>query len=354
MNKKIIIPHSMPDISDREINAVRRVLLGSHITQGPEVASFEKESAIKFNRKYAVAVNSGTSALHIALEALSARGGEVIIPSYTCTALLNAINMAGAKPKVVDVDRESDNIKPELVQKAINKKTRAVIVPHILGLPADIKEIIKTGIPVIEDCAMSIGAHIGNAPVGSFGDISIMSFYGTKMLGTGQGGMIFTSKKTILHKIKDLTEYDNRPQYKPRYNYKMTDIQAALGRVQLKRLESFINKRINIAKSYFNALKSFSVKLPASPQTGHVYFRFVVELSKNARSITQRKLLNKGIEAKPPIFRPIHRYLNLPAGQFKNTEEIYNRSISIPIYPKLSKEQQNKVTGELAKILKIS
>ena len=195
---KIFIPHSRPTLDSSEATAVARVVNSGYVSEGAEVLKFERAFARYQGQKGAVAVNSGTAALHLALLALGVgKDDEVMIPSYVCTALLNAVLYTQARPRVVDVHFEDGNISTEAIQKNITKKVKAMVVPHMFGQPADIKDLMGFGMPVVEDCAQAVGASYENKKVGSFGAAGVFSFYATKMMTTGEGGIILTDNEKI-------------------------------------------------------------------------------------------------------------------------------------------------------------
>src|SRR5262245_59537050 len=209
------ISHSQPTIDEKDLAAVRDVLKSGHLAQGSKVREFEKTVARRVRVKDAVAVNSGTSALHLVLLALGVTPkDEVIIPSFVCTALLNAVLYVGAKPIIVDVDKNSFNICPQEVKRKMTARTKAVIAAHMFGYPADMKSLLRLGVPVVEDCAQTIGGDCQGKPVGSWGKASICSFYATKMLTSTEGGMVLSNDTKLLAAVKDLREYDNVQKYK--------------------------------------------------------------------------------------------------------------------------------------------
>jgi perosamine synthetase len=184
-----MIPHSKVFFDEADLAVVAKVLRSGHLAQGRHVLSLEQKAASFIEVRHAVAVSSGTAALHLSLRALGVdEGSEVILPSYVCTAPLNAVKYVRATPVLVDIDPATYNITAETIIKARSNRTRAIIVPHMFGLPADIDPIISLGIPVIEDCAHSIGARYRGRLTGSIGLLSVFSFYATKMLGAGEGG----------------------------------------------------------------------------------------------------------------------------------------------------------------------
>jgi len=337
---KDTIPHSRPTLGPDEAKAVVEVIESGYIAEGEKVNHFERAFANFLGAKDAVSTNSGTSALHLILRAMGiGQGDEVIIPSYVCSALLNAVNYTGATPILADIDPGTYNLDVTDIRRRLNPYTKAIVVPHLFGLAADMESLLDLGVPIIEDCAQSIGTTAHQRPVGLFGVAGIFSFYATKVITTGEGGMVATNSRDIAARIRDLKAYDKRKDYKIRYNYKMNDIQAALGIVQLKQLGSIIRRRREIAGRYNRAFNSYRLKLPPT-DSGHIYFRYVLGLKMDAIPWIQ-ELACMGITSDRPIHVPLHQSLKL--GGYPATEKAWQQSLSIPIYPSLSHEEINRV-----------
>ncbi|MFB3925678.1 MAG: DegT/DnrJ/EryC1/StrS family aminotransferase [Syntrophales bacterium] len=345
-----MIPHSRALLNQDDFKGVESVLKSGLLVQGEQVARFEELLSSTVGTGSAAAVNSGTAALHLSLTALGVgKGDEVIIPSFVCSALLNAVRYVGAEAVLADIDLPTFNIDAEDIEKRITSRTKAVIVPHMFGLPADMDAILSLGIPVIEDCAQSIGSRYKRICTGAFGVVSIFSFYATKMLTTGEGGMVLSDNPSITGIIKDLRNYDEKEDYVVRYNYKMTDFQAALGISQLKKLPLFIEKRKRIASLYDDALEGCDIGTPAVPEDrDHVYYRYVISRPPPDFMENMKKA---GIDCKRPVFRPLHRYFGL-AG-YPNTEEAWNRAVSIPIYPALRDQEAHRIADTLRRLCRL-
>lgn len=337
-----MISHSRPTLDQDDYRHVMNVMKSGMLVQGEQVDRFEENLSSFIGVKNGVAVSSGTAAIHLSLIALGiGREDEVIIPSYVCPALLNAVMYVNAVPVIADINRSTFNIDADDLKKRITKKTKAIIVPHMFGLAAEIDRIISFGIPVIEDCAQSIGALYQDHYAGTFGVCSIFSFYATKMLATGEGGMVLSDDDGLSKTIRELRDYDEKDLYSVRYNYKMTDIQAALGISQLKKVPSFIERRRKIADFYAGTLQKKTFSIPEVPgERKHIYYRYVLLLDNASGFIKEMK--RKGIECKRPVFKPLHRYLGLSG--YPVTEEIWNKAVSIPIYPSLSDEELRRIT----------
>lgn len=334
------IPHSRPTLGEDEAQAVAAVVRSGHIAEGKAVARFEKAFAKKMGVQHAVAVSSGTAALHLTLLAMGVGpDDEVIIPSYVCTALLYAVAYVGAKPILAEIDPQTFNIDPGDVQKRISRRTKAIIVPHMFGLAADLDRLLKLDVPIIEDCAQGVGGFHRNKPLGTLGEAAIFSFYATKVIATGEGGMVIAKSTDVLDRIRDLKTYDEKKANRTRYNYKMTDIQAAVGEVQLGRLDDFIALRQIIAQHYREALKSIAVKLPAD-RDEHIYYRFTIGLDSDCLPLIQR-LTQQGIGCARPVFLPIHRHLEVDG--YPITDRAWSTTLSIPLYPSLEADAIDQV-----------
>ena len=346
----LTIPHSRPWINSADIRAVARVLRGGQIAQGDEIAAFEREMGDFLDMPPGVAVSSGTAALHLALLGLGiGRGDEVILPSYVCVAPLHAVEYVGATPRLADIEPTSFNIDPSDVRRRITRRTRAIIVPHLFGLPADLDELLHLGIPIIEDCAQAIGARYRNRPVGTFGALSILSFYATKLFTTGEGGMVIGRDRRVLARIRDLRDYDERRQHKTRFNYKLTDFQAALGRSQLRRLPTMLVRRSALAERYRRHWATLPIRVPAADdRRTHAYHRFVVSCPTAAARVA-RRLSTMGVTARPPIFRPINRTLGLEG--FPGTDHAFRHALSLPLYPTLTARDAEVVMRALPRAI---
>ena len=346
-----MIAHSRPTLLENDSTSLSKVLKSGHIAQGNQVAEFEESMATFLGMKGGVATSSGTSALHLSLLVLGIKeGDEVIIPSYVCSAPLNAIYYVRATPVLVDINPSTFNLSVRKVLKCVTKNTKAIIVPHLFGLPAEMDEILSLGIPVIEDSAQALGGIYKTKNVGSFGLLSVFSFYATKVITTGEGGMLLSNSEDLLEKIRDLCDYDKKWDYKLRYNYKMTDLQAALGINQLNELPQFLKRRKDIAYQYSSALKESPVILPTEhPDSTHIYYRYVVKVAGDVNNYIEL-LQKEGICCDRPVYRPLHHYLDID--NCRETDRVWNSALSIPIYPSLNDGDVERVIQALKKVLK--
>ena len=343
------IPHSKPTLGEEEARAAAAVVASGHVAEGPAVAAFERELCTHVGVAHAVAVSSGTAALHVVLAAMGiGPGDEVIIPSFVCSALLNAVAYTGAVPVPADIDAATLNLDPQEVERRLSRRTRAVILPHMFGLPADLDRFIGLGVPVIEDCAQSIGAVHGSRPVGSCGQAAVFSFYATKVIATGEGGMVATPSRELAARVNDLKTYDRRDEHATRFNFKLTDIQAAIGRVQLGRLNTFIGRRRAIARRYCSAFQGLPVRLPPDA-AGHIYFRYVLDVGADCTEFI-RRAAHAGIGCARPVYIPLHRLLKLDG--FPRTERAWRQCVSIPIYPSLTDADVERIISVVSGLLK--
>jgi dTDP-4-amino-4,6-dideoxygalactose transaminase len=344
-----IIPHSRPTLIGSESQAVSSVLESGQIAQGPKIHEFEKQFSGYIGKKEAAATSSGTAALHLALLALGVTDNDdVIVPSFVCTAVLNAVLYIGANPVVADIDPETHNISVDSVRKAITKKTKAVIVPHMFGCPAEMEKLSEFGIAIIEDCAQAVGSDYKGQKAGSFGILSVFSFYATKVLTAGEGGMVVCDSEDLIARVRDLREYDNKQDYAVRFNYKMTDFQAALGLSQLSHLEEFLDKRRMIADRYFSEFEDCGFLLPVRKKgREHIYYRFVVKTEEDA-SLFLKRLQQKGVLCQRPVFVPLHVCLGLSG--FSRTLEAWQKTVSIPLYPSLTDDEIEKIIAVVREI----
>jgi perosamine synthetase len=344
-----MISHSRPTIETDEIQAAIEVLRSRQLAQGGMVEQFERGMAAYLGLAGGVAVHSGTAALEVALRALGVGpGDEVILPSYVCPAPLLAVQRVGAMPRVVDIDLDTFAIDPAAARLALTVKTKALIVPHLFGLPADLTALERLGVPIIEDCAQTLGAMEQGRAVGSVGLFTICSFYATKLLCTGEGGMVLSRDESLLERVRMLREYDEAPSLlQAATNLKMTDLQAAIGLVQLNHLAFFLERRNSLAEEYRATLNGTQLVLPSVPAgRTHVYYRFVVRLPDlrdqvdGVGSVIAR-LEGRGIQCRKPVFRSLHRYLEFDG--FPASEEAERTALSIPLFPSLTDEDVAQV-----------
>lgn len=322
--------------------AVDRVLDSGRYVLGSETESFEKEFANYVGVRYAIATSSGTSSLFLILKALNiSAGSEVIVPSYTFIASISPVLMVNARPVFVDVDYDTMTIDPNHVEKAISKKTKAVIIVHLFGHSADLDPIIeiadKHGLYVIEDAAEAHGALYKGRKVGSYGHVGFFSFYPTKNLSVyGDGGMVVTNDKDVADKIRLLRHHGQvgREEYKfLGYNMKMSEIHAAIGRVELKKLDNRNRKRRKLAEIYNEELEGI-VKTPVEREWAyHVYHLYTIKCENRDR--LREYLMEHGVETGVYYCKPANKYQvfneKIRKMNFKVANRLTREVLSLPI-----------------------
>ncbi len=345
------IKQSCPYLEKSDFDYIEEIIRNQFIAQGKFVDELQKEFSKFLGVRYSNATSSGTAALHLALLSLNIKeGDEVIIPSYTCSVLLDVLNYVRAVPVLSDIDPETFNVTYDILKKKVTKKTKAIIITHTFGFPAEMDQIIKLGVPIIEDCAHAIGSLYKGRPTGSIGTISVFSFYATKMLATGEGGMVCTNDRELADTISDLNNPSSRNTYRIRYNYKMSDLTAGLALNQLKKLDSFVKRRKLIAEQYKKSFSSQPVEFQrALPGTVPNFYRFVIRTPVAEKII--RFTQNEGIICDMPIFKALHhynKYLN-ENNDLVGTDLLWKENVSIPIYPSLTNNEILKITDTILK-----
>jgi dTDP-4-amino-4,6-dideoxygalactose transaminase len=343
-----LIPHARPSLDDDDARAVARVVRSGQVAQGPEVAAFERDLAARLGVVEAAAVASGTVALELALAAVGVGAGdEVIVPTYVCDALYHATVRAGARPVLADADPRTHGLAVNDVRRRLTARTRAIVVVHPFGRAVDVTPFLGLGPAVVEDCAQALGALVAERPAGARGAAAVCSFYATKLMTTGEGGAVAGSA-ALVARVRDAREYDERDDLAPRGNAKLTDLQAALGRSQLARLDRFIARRRAIAARYRAALAGLACALPEDVGPAHVYHRFVVELERPVEGVIAA-LATRGVTARRPVFRPLHRATGLDG--YPEADRLWSRALSLPCYPTLGDAEVDAVARALREAL---
>ena len=375
-NKKIRVPFFIPDISKSDKLAVMNALNSHMLTDGPQLRKFEREFAKYTGSKYAVGVSNGTASLHLALKALGLKkGDEVIIPDITFVATANSVLLAGATPVLVDVNYDDMNISLDSIKQNITSKTKAILPVHLAGKickMTQIKKIAKkNNLLLIEDCAHAIGTKLNNKHAGTFGSIGCFSFYPTKNFTTIEGGMVITNSKRIAEYVTSARSHgltrslaDRYSKGKPwdydiinpGFNYRLDEIRASLGINQLKRINSLNSKRFLASKYYSKQLEEIPgiITPEIFRNKEHTYHLYIVRIKNEFgqnRDVVFKELKKVGIQVSLH-YKPLHRfsaYKNLTKtyGRLDNSEQIYKESLSLPLYPSISKKQQDLVINNI-------
>ena len=350
----IVIPAARPDIGVVEQAAVARVLESGMLAQGPEVAAFEQEfSSQVVGGRHAVAVNSGTSALHLSLLACGiGPGDEVIVPSFTFAATANSVALTGATPVFVDIEPNHFCIDPAAVEAAIGPRTRAVMPVHLYGHPAalsSLKEICeRRGLLLIEDAAQAHAAAVDEIPVGAWGLAASFSFYPTKNMTTGEGGIVTTPDAGIARTLRLLRNQGQERRYENEIvglNNRMSDVHASIGRVQLGRLSLFTRRRQENA-AFYDASLSGVVTPPVAVGAVHVYHQYTIRVVGLDRDAFAERLAEQGVGSGVYYPIPTHR---LPAfandQDLPETDRAAKECLSLPIYPNLTNDERERVAA---------
>lgn len=367
------IPYGRQCIEDDDIQAVVNVLRSDYLTTGPKIEEFESIVAKYTGTKYAVAVSNGTAALHAACFAAGiGPGDEVITSPITFAASANCVLYCGGKPVFADIDPKTYNIDPLDTRKKITSRTKAIIPVHLAGQPCDLDEIHKIArehhLIVIEDGAHALGAEYKGQKIGGLSDMTTFSFHPVKPITTGEGGMVMTNDDKLYHKLllfrshgitrePSCMETVDGPWYYEQqllgYNYRITDIQCALGISQMGKLERFIAKRRELAHRYDEALMDCEdiitpFQLKETKSGWHLY---IIQVTNHKRKCIFEKLQKHGIGVNVhyiPVYRfPYYQKNGYEKVYCENAENLYKNMISLPIYARLSKEQQEKVISVL-------
>jgi perosamine synthetase len=350
---------NLPKIGEEEIEAVIKVMrsgiLTSGLGMGPTVTEFEKGFAKMACAKHAVAVNTGTAALHAAVMAIGVkRGDEVILPSFTFVATAEAVALAGAKPVFADIDPETYNLAPSAVEKALTKKTKAILPVDLYGFSADMKPLReianKNGLALVEDAAQAHGTTYEGKSVGAIADAACWSMYAAKNIMTGEGGVITTNNDEIAETLRMIRTHGEKAKYASLIlgtNYRMSEMQAAIGNVQLERLAGFLTKRRQNAEQLTKILENSKLILPYdSKDRLHSWYLYTARLkdaTETQRNSLLQDLKNKGIGAEAYYVNPVHQMpfyrKNFGTPKLPETEKASKQVFSLPIHPGVTEEQ---------------
>ena len=348
-----MIPAAKPIIGDEEREAVDRVLRSGMLAQGPEVKAFEDEFSPFVGNRHCIAVNSGTSALHMAFVAAGIRSGdEVIVPSFSFAATANAVRLAGATPVFADIEQDYFNIDPAAVEAAITPRTRAIMPVHLYGHPAAMTELQaicqRHNLLLFEDAAQAHAASLNGTMVGAFGVAGSFSFYPTKNMTSGEGGMVTTGCDHIARQVRLLRNQGMERRYENEvigFNTRMTDLHAAIGRVQLQKLNLWTQQRQHNASFLSANLKGVIVP-PVAEGAVHVYHQYTIRVVDQNRDEFADQLTKLGVGNGVYYPAPIHRLpsfgltLDLPT-----TEQVTQQCLSLPVHPSLTQQDLETIVN---------
>lgn len=339
-----IVPHSRPTLGEQEQKAVSEVVAGGWVAQGPQSAALEDLASAYLGTPGATACGSGTHALLLGLRALGiGPGSRVAIPAFTCAAVLYAVEGAGAEAVLLDCAEGSLGPAHEMLAEM---RVDAVVVVHPWGYPLDAEAWRQSGIPMIEDCAQSLGARWAERPVGSTGDATVLSFYATKILCAGEGGLLSLRDEEALARARALRDYEADAYLPGRSNFKMSDLSAALARVQWSRLPEFLEARRTRAERYLDEVTALGLQPVGVPAgSSPSWYRFLCWSPVDVGPILER-CVEAGVQCRRPVPVPLDRLKG--SASMPNAEGAWNRLISLPIYPTLTAEEQDRVLEVLA------
>lgn len=364
------IPITRPSFTDAEEKALLEVLASGWVSQGPKVAEFEGAFAASIGARYAVATSSCTTALHLVLAALGiGPGDEVVVPALTYVATANVVEYQGARPVFVDVDLKTFNLDPDRLEERITKRTKAIIPVHLFGLAADMDPILdiarRRHLLLIEDAACAVRSLYRGKPAGTFGIAGCFSFHPRKVITTGEGGMVVTEDRRLARKLQvlrshgaavsDLDRHRGKGFVLPvfdvvGYNYRMTDLQAALGTVQLQKADQIVGRRRHLAKVYTEAFRELPGLLPPTEPEGffHTYQSYILLLASGRRDPLAGHLEKSGIAVRQGT-HAVHalgyyrRRYGLKAKDFPRAWRADRDSLTLPLYPQMTEAEQGRV-----------
>ncbi len=348
-HQRPIITHSKPFLSAKDQKAINAVLKSGMVAEGNVVREFEHTVSQYLGLLGGVATSSGTDALLLAMKSLGiSNADEVIIPTYACRSVWDAVKITGAKPVLCDIGEDwcgnLDTIKPH-----ITRRTKAIIVVHTYGIMVEVASICKLGIPVIEDCCQAFGNKWEGKMAGTIGDFCVLSFHATKLLTTGEGGMVLTKDRNWISRLRGLKQGKNIRGI-VRYRQPMSDLQAALGLSQLARYESFLKRRRLIADYYFTHLQGLLIELPNHIRHRSIFFRFPLRIRGDFEAL--RKLFDaEGIQVRHGVDALLHRIMEVGSTKFPMAQKYFNETLSIPLYPALKRKECERVVDACHRIL---
>jgi len=366
------IPIAKPHIDEKDKAGVMETLNSGYLSMGKKYIQFEQAMNAYTHSKYAMAVSNGTCGLHLAVKALGLKkGDEVITSPFSFISSSNCLLFEGVKPVFVDVEETTFNLDPNLIERAITSKTKAILVVHIFGQSAEMKPILKLAkkynLKIIEDACESLGSNYYNKATGTMGDIGVYAFYPNKQMTTGEGGMMVTNSKKLADLCKSLRNQGRGKQgdwlihERLGYNYRMDEMSASLGVTQLKKLDWMIKEKAKVVNWYQQMLADLEqqkkVQLPKTgPNRTHSWFVYAIRIKKNKRNKLMNHLADKGIQTKPylPVIhlQPFMKErFNYKKGDYPVAEKIAAQSLALPLYIGLKKSEVKYIIDQITNFL---
>jgi len=351
-----VVRLAKPAVGEEELAEIRAVLESGQLTMGPKVAEFEHLLAGLAGTREAVAVSSGTAALHVAVLALGiGPGDEVLVPAYTFPATGNVVALAGAKPVLVDVDPVTMNMDPADAARRVTPQTKAILAVHLFGRPARLEEL-PDGLPVIEDAAGALGARRGDRPCGSLGSLACFSFHPRKIVTTGEGGALTTDDASLAEASRSLRHHGWSPSHeygdmpRPAFNYRLSDVLCALGIPQLRRFDELYAAYDRVARGYAERLAELPVTLPTTdPGDRHGWQAYVVQVDDRDRVMAE--LRADGIQCQIGTYA-LHRLgAYRDQGSFPGADAAFERALALPLHTRLTEAELDRVADELDKLV---
>jgi perosamine synthetase len=350
-----VVRLARPAVGEEELAEIREVLESGQLTMGPKVEEFESLLAGVAGTRQAVAVSSGTAALHVAVLALGiGPGDEVLVPAYTFPATGNVVALAGATPVLVDVDPVTMNMDPEAAARRVTPRTKAILAVHLFGRPARLEEL--PDLPVIEDAAGALGARRGDRPCGSLGALACFSFHPRKIVTTGEGGAVTTSDDALAEASRSLrhhgwspsSAYDDMPA--PAFNYRLSDVLCALGIPQLRRFDELYAAYDRVARGYSERLEQLDVVLPSTdPGDRHGWQAYVLQVDR--RDEVMASLRAAGVQCQIGTYA-LHRLGAFrDQGPFPGADAAFERALALPLHTALTDAELDRVAAELDKVV---
>ena len=346
------ITHNKPCLDEKDAQSAYDAVLSGWVAYGDIGCRLEQELSQRIlgQDDAAVLCSSGTSGIYLALNALNIKDGdEIILPSYVCTALLNAILMTGARTVLVDIEPDNLSLTAGIAKKHITSRTRAIIAVHSYGIPCELDDLLGLGIPVVEDCAQGLGSSFADGSrLGSKGDMSVFSFYATKSITGGYGGALLSKHDKYIDSVRDYINFDNPEQYQPRFNFMLSDINAAVALSQFGKLDRFMTRRIEIGRQFTDAIGNREFHLPSIGSDKFNHFRYLIHMKTESDLIAlQEYLASNNIDSIIPLenYELLHNYLEIDRSSFPAAEQASKTILSLPVYPCLSNEEIDRIVA---------